>query len=70
MGGDNIKGCHRFGVQELTRLEQREILGGEGFWEGVGYYIGIAAGNFVDWLEASAEETWLRQAGDWREDAI
>jgi hypothetical protein len=65
-----MKGFHKFGVQELTRLEQREILGGEGFWRTAGRYAGIAVANLLDWFEESADETWLRQTGDWRENAI
>ena len=65
-----MKGFHKCGVQELTRLEQSEIPGGEGFWGTVGRFAGIAVANLLDWLDESANETWLRQTGDWREDAI
>ncbi len=68
--GKNMRGFEKFGVQELTRPEQREILGGEGFFRAVARGVGIAVGNLLDWFEESADETWLRQAGDWREDAI
>ena len=65
-----MKGLHKCGVHELTRLEQREILGGEGFWRTVGHLAGTAFANLLDWLDESANETWLRQTGDWREDAV
>ncbi len=65
-----MKGFHKCGVHELTRLEQREILGGEGFFRAVARRAGIAVANLLDWFEESANETWLRQTGDWREDAI
>lgn len=71
---NSMKGFHKCGIRELTRIEQREILGGEGFFRtltmAVARHAGIAVANLLDWFEESADETWIRQSGDWREDAI
>ena len=53
-----MKGFDEFGVHELTGPEQREILGGEGFWEGVGYFAGRAVGWFVEEVSEAYMEWW------------
>ena len=46
-----MKGFDKFGVQELTRLEQREMLGGEWSWSTAGRYLGSTVAYFLDALE-------------------
>ena len=46
-----MNGLDNFGVQELTRPEQREMLGGEWSWSTVGRYLGTTVAYFLDALE-------------------
>ena len=61
----------RFGIQELTELEQREVHGG-GFWEKVGHLAGAAVGTAVTMIVdfagyvAGYEYSNARYNGTWQ----
>ena len=53
-----MKAFDKFGVHELTRLEQREILGGIGSWEGAGRIVGKAVGMIVVQISRAVMDWW------------